>query len=53
MYRLENNLYNITGIILERTFNSLQGYMTYSYSVSIENDFKEYEDVEIINVPVE
>lgn len=51
MYRLEYNKYQITGVKLAKNFNVPQGYMTYSFDTIIDNNFKEYDDIEIINIP--
>lgn len=54
MYRLEYNKYKIIGVKILPTFNQpLQGYMTYSFDTIIDNNFKEYDDIEIISIPAQ
>lgn len=51
MYRLEYNQYKISGVKLLNNFINNQGYVTYSFSTTIDNNFKEFNDIEMINIP--
>lgn len=53
MYRLEYNQYKITGVKLLNNFINNQGYITYSFNTIIDNNFKEFNDIEMINIPLQ
>lgn len=54
MYRLENEKYTIKSIVLkENKTKSFKGYLTYSFIEELENDFRDFNDIEILSTPIQ